>query len=206
MKKMAIFATVFALLLGTALATATSPALVESLEYKGFGVLAVEFWEDGNWVSESTFTITDAQGAPLEYTVLGGDEDDCYLMISALMDGSEYTFGYAAQNISFVALADREYRVDRQGNVRIEYETDPCDYCGKTDHDDDFCPSRPASSRGDDDDRYDRCDLCGETGHDDDDCPSRPASSRGDDDDRYDHDDDDDDDRYDRDDDDDDDD
>lgn len=165
----------------TALATDTR---IDSLEYKGYGILKLEFNRDANWYPDAAFSLSDGITA-LTVTPFAGEEDDAYLYAPEIMDGGEYSLnfilGNTKQSIAFTADPSLEYKINKSGEIKIKTDNDRCDFCREAGHDEDFCPERV--NEGDiptdletmawyfDIDEF--CERCGGIGHDDDRCSNR---------------------------------
>ena len=156
---------------------------VESVEYKGFGILKIDFTRDCDWYAASAIALTDMSGAEIPYTFIGGEEEECYLRADAPIEGTDVnlslTLGETNQNLTFTAKAGVEYDF-RGDNVNVKIEKEKCDFCRQPGHDEDYCPERiDASNLPTDPDSLarlfdiDRCDRCGGIGHDDDRCPGK---------------------------------
>lgn len=165
----------------TALADA---ARIESLEYKGFGVLELEFTKDCDWYASANLALSDAQGAVLSHIVIGGEEDNCYLRAEALQPEENYVLAFSLegveQEIPFQCVSGVEYKIGKDGEVAARTDDEDCDNCSAVGHDEEFCPERiDAAALPEDPDALarifdiDRCDDCGGIGHDDDHCPNR---------------------------------
>lgn len=161
-----------------------SDSRIESLEYKGFGVLKLEFNRDTNWYPAADFSLSDGFNQ-LSITILAGEEDDAYLYIPEITDGAEYSLifrlGVTEQTIPFTADSSIEYKINKNGELKTKVDKDRCDFCREPGHDDDFCPEQvnpgdiPSDPEGIawyfDIDEF--CERCGGIGHDDDACPGR---------------------------------
>ena len=116
---------------------------IEEVEYKGFGIVKLDFDRDVRWYPEARFSLTDAAGTAIEATVIGGDEDSAYLFARDLPENVEtnlvFTLGESGQELSFTAVTGTEYKFTKNG-VKAVVDKDRCDYCGQVGHDDDFCP------------------------------------------------------------------
>ncbi len=115
-------------------------ARIASVEYKGFGIVEVDFTGDCDWQSGSAFTLTDGDGNALLYDVLGGDEDECYLQVTDLVENAACVLGLNGQNVGFQTVTGREYVLDLDDQIHLIYNMEPCDWCNSTAHDDDYCP------------------------------------------------------------------
>ena len=164
--------------LGAALA---ADVRMESIEYKGFGILKIEFSRDCEWHPGASFTLTDESGAAIPVEPFGGDEEEAYLYAPEITDGAVYslllTLEGTEQSASFTADSALEYRINKSGEVNVREDKEKCDFCRERGHDEDYCPERvnpgdiPADPEGlawyfD----IDLCDRCGGFGHDDDRC------------------------------------
>lgn len=116
---------------------------IEEVEYKGFGIVKIDFTRDCKWYPDAQFVMTDVNGGPIEAAVIGGEEDEAYLFIRDLPENVEYnltfTLGETVQELSFTAVTGAEYRFTADGVTAI-VDNDRCDYCGDVGHDDDYCP------------------------------------------------------------------
>ena len=180
--KKRFFSALLALTLMFAFAAFAADLRVESLEYKGFGVLKVEFNRDCSWYPDAAFTLTGSDPLPLTATPFAGEEEEAWLYVPEIVDGGAYslrfTFGTVEQVIDFTADTSLEYKINKSGELKTKTDNDRCDYCHETGHDEDFCPNYvnrgdiPADLEGlawyfDIDDF---CERCGGFGHDDDNC------------------------------------
>ena len=183
--KKRFFAAVLALALSFVFTGAfAADTTVESLEYKGFGVLKVEFSRDVSWYPDAVFTLTDSASLPVTVTPFAGEEEDAYLYAPDILDGGAYTLsfslGSSSQTIPFEANASLEYKINKSGEIISREDKDRCDFCRESGHDDDFCPDRvnPGDIPADLDglawyfDIDEFCERCGGFGHDDDRCPN----------------------------------
>ena len=118
-------------------------ARIEEVEYKGFGIVKVDFTKDCAWYPDAQFSMTDMNGSPVEAAVIGGEEDEAYLFIRDLPENVVYnlifSLGEVNQELSFTAVTGTEYRFTADGVTAI-VDMERCDYCGEAGHDDDFCP------------------------------------------------------------------
>ena len=170
---------ILAIVAGTALAAPDTS--VESVEYMGFGIVEIDFTRDCDWYPTATIALTDASGEELPVEIIGGEADNCYLRAD-VTDGAALTLRFALggtdQTVDFEAVTGTEYNV-RNGSVSPRVDKEKCDFCGKSGHDEDYCPERiDASNLPEDPDALarmfdiDRCERCGGIGHDDDHCPN----------------------------------
>ena len=184
MKKRFI-AALLALVLSFAFTTAlAADTRIESLEYKGYGVIKVEFARDCNWYPDAVFTLTGDAELPLTITPFAGEEEDAYLYAPEIISGGAYrlsfTLGSTEQVIDFTADTSLKFKINKSGVLNTKTDNDRCDFCRETGHDEDFCPQRvnegdiPADLKGlawyFDIDEF--CERCGGFGHDDDRCPN----------------------------------
>lgn len=177
---LAVLTLILALALPTALAADTR---IESLEYKGYGILKLEFNRDVAWYPGAVFTLSD-ELIELSITPFAGEEEDAYLYAPEIADGGAYTLsftlGSVSQSIPFTADTSLEYKINKSGEMKTRTDKERCDFCRETGHDEDFCPERvsvgdiPADLEGMawyfDIDEF--CERCGGFGHDDDRCPN----------------------------------
>ena len=116
---------------------------IEEVEYKGFGIVKVDFNRDCKWYPDAQFVMTDVSGSPIEAAVIGGEEDEAYLFIRDLPENVEYnlifTLGETVQELSFTAVTGTEFRFTANGVTAVA-DKERCDFCGESGHDDDFCP------------------------------------------------------------------
>lgn len=116
---------------------------IEEVEYKGFGIVKLDFDRDVRWYPEAQFALSDASGAAIEAAVIGGDEDSAYLFVRDLPENAEYDLvfklGETEQELSFTAVTGTEYKFTKDG-VTAVVDKERCDFCGQSGHDDDFCP------------------------------------------------------------------
>jgi len=174
-----------ALILTLSLPTAfAADSRIESVEYKGFGILKIEFTRDCDWYASSVITLTDTSGTEIPYVFLGGEAEESYLRAETLTEDTEFsldfTLGETRQNISLRAETGTKFKVDANGNTKERKEDDRCDLCRERGHDDDYCPQRiDANTLPTNPDELarlfdiDRCERCGGMGHDDDRCTGR---------------------------------
>lgn len=177
----ALLALTLMFVFSTALASDTR---IESLEYKGFGILKLEFNRDTNWYPNASFRLSDGLTS-LTITPFAGEEEDAYLYAPEIVDGSEYSLSFSLgsteQTIAFTADPSLEYKINKSGDLKLRTDNERCDFCREPGHDDDFCPERvnpgdiPSDLEGMawyfDIDEF--CEHCGGIGHDDDRCPNR---------------------------------
>lgn len=182
--KKRIFAIVLTLSLVLSMSAFAADSRVESLEYKGFGILKLEFNHDTNWYPAAEFTLSDGFTS-LTVTAFAGEEDDAYLYAPEIIDGGDYSLGFTlgntVQTIPFTADPSIEVKINKNGELKTKVDKDRCDFCDVSGHDEDFCPERvnpgdiPADLGGMawyfDIDEF--CERCGGIGHDDDDCLNR---------------------------------
>lgn len=184
-------ALLIALILAFALPMAfADDSRIESIEYKGFGILKIEFLRDCDWYTSAEIGLTDGDGNALAYVYIGGEAEECYLRAEALKEGSpvnlSFRMGQNSQSLSFTAETGLEHKVKADGTIlRRDKDGEACDFCKLRGHDEDFCPERiDASSLSDDPAELarlfdiDRCDFCGGMGHDDERCPERETSKK----------------------------
>lgn len=183
--KKRIFAALLALTLIFALPCALAAgARVESLEYKGFGVLEVELNMDCAWYPGAQFSLTNAEGAQIAVTPFGGDEEEAYLYAPEIIDGGAYSLRFALdeveQSIAFTADTAEKYRVSAGGELIALKNDERCDFCRAPGHNEDFCPERIDSAQLPDDLAalarlfdVELCERCGGFGHDEDRCTGK---------------------------------
>ena len=98
-------------------------ARIEEVEYKGFGIVKVDFTKDCAWYPDARFSMTDMNGNPVELTVIGGEEDEAYLFSRDLPENVEYnlTFvlGETEQEVSFTAVTGTEFRFTANGVTAV---------------------------------------------------------------------------------------
>lgn len=180
-----IIAVLLALTLSLALPGALAAGVrMESVEYKGFGVLDIEFSRESEWFPAAIFTLTDETGLAIEATVIAGEEENAWLYAPEIVDGAAYSLqfvlGETDQTVPFTADTALEHRVNKNNEVTVREDREKCDFCRAPGHDDDFCPERinPADIPAEPADvaRFfdidDFCERCGGIGHDDDRCPN----------------------------------
>ena len=171
-----------ALILSTALAASASSARIEEVEYMGFGIVKAELSRDCDWYASAAVTLTDASGNAVAYEFIGGEAEEIYLRAADIIDGGAYTLGFSLngveQSIRFDATTGQSCKVANDGQLSVKVDRELCELCGKSGHDDDFCPTRVTeevlSSDADALARFfdiDRCERCNGIGHDDDHCP-----------------------------------
>ena len=169
---------VLALILPTAFASSVQ---IDEIEYMGFGVVRAELSRDCDWYASADVTLSDASGNAVAYEFLGGEADEIYLRAADVIDGGAYTLGFALngvdQAIRFDATTGQSCKISAGGQLSVKADRENCDVCGKSGHDDDFCPTRVNAEilSGDADAlaRFfdiDRCERCNGIGHDDDHC------------------------------------
>lgn len=183
--KKRFFAAFLALVLSFAFTAAlAADTRIESLEYKGFGIIKVEFARDCSWYPDAVFTLTGSDPLPLTVTPFAGDEEEAYLYAPEIVDGSAYSlhlsFGATEQVLDFTADTSLEYKINKSGELKVKTDKERCDFCRESGHDEDFCPERvnvgdiPTDLEGMawyfDIDEF--CENCGGFGHDDDRCPN----------------------------------
>ena len=183
--KKRFFAALLALVLSFAFTAAfAANSTIESLEYKGFGILELEFRGKPSWYPDAVFTLSDGLNT-LSVTPFAGEEDNAFLYAPELIDGSEYTLSVSLngseESITFTADTSLEYKFNKNGELNVKEDKERCDYCREPGHDEDFCPERvnPGDIPADPEsmawyfDIDDFCEICGGIGHDDDRCPNR---------------------------------
>lgn len=178
-----IIALLLALVLAFALPLAfAADSRIEGVEYKGFGILKLDFTRDCDWYTSAGITLRDMSGAEIPYTFIGGEEEEAYLRAEGI-EGKDltldFTLGETSQSLDFTAVTGTEYNF-RGDKVKVEIEKERCDRCGEPGHDEDYCPERIDAAALPEDAAelarifdIDRCDRCGGMGHDDDRCPNR---------------------------------
>lgn len=118
-------------------------ARIEEIEYKGFGVIKIDFLHDCRWYPDAKFTLTDPDAKEYETVVIGGEEDEAFLFVRDLPENVEYKLKFEldgnVQELVFTAVTGTEYHYGANGVTPI-VDKDRCDRCGKVGHDDDFCP------------------------------------------------------------------
>ena len=179
-----IIALLLALLLAFALPLAfAADSRIEEIEYKGFGILKLDFNRGCDWFASAEIALTDDSGTEVPYTFIGGEDEECYLRAETLQDGASvnlaFRLGETVQNLRFNAETGVNYRV-KGDDVSARSDNERCDFCRESGHDEEYCPGRidPATLSGDPDALarifdIDRCDFCRGMGHDDDRCPER---------------------------------
>lgn len=183
--KKRLFAVLLVLSLVLSLSTAmAADSRIESLEYKGYGILKVEFNRDTDWYPAAVFTLSDGF-VEIGITPFAGEEDDAYLYAPEILSGGEYTLSFTLgttdQTIPFTADTSLEYKINKSGELKTKVDKERCDFCRESGHDEDFCPESvnagdiPSDLEGlawyFDIDEF--CEDCGGIGHDDDRCPNR---------------------------------
>ena len=171
-----------ALILSSALAASASSARIEEIEYMGFGVVKAELSRDCDWYASAAVSLTDVSGNAVAFEYIGGDADELYLRAAQIIDGGAYTLSFSLngmeQAVRFDATTGQSCKVSADGQLRVEVDRELCELCGKSGHEDDFCPTRVTEDvLGGDADALalffdiDRCERCNGIGHDDDHCP-----------------------------------
>lgn len=185
MKRLTAIFLALTLILALPAAFASTGVRLESLEYKGFGVIEVEFSRETSWYPDATFTMTGLLGEAVEITPFAGEDENAYLYAPGIVDGGSYSlqmvFGAVEQRIDFTAVTGTEYRINKNDAVTTREDKEKCDFCRERGHDEDFCPERinPGDIPSDPEglawyfDVDDFCDRCGGFGHDDDNCKNR---------------------------------
>jgi len=185
MKRRTAILLVLTLILALPTAFANTGVRIESLEYKGFGVIEVDFSRETSWHPDAVFTLTDALGERIEITPFAGEDENAFLYAPGIVDGADYrlqmVFGSIDQSVDFTASTGTEYRINKNDEVSAREDKEKCDFCRERGHDEDFCPERinPGDIPSDLDglawyfDVDDFCDRCGGFGHDDDNCRNR---------------------------------
>ena len=177
----ALLALTLALALPAALAADTR---IESLEYKGFGVIKVEFTRETQWNPGATFTLTDGSNTAVTATPFASEDEEAYLYAPDIADGAAYTLqftlGATDQTIPFTADTALDHRISKSDEVTAREDKEKCDFCRTPGHDEDFCPERinPGDVPTDISglawyfDIDELCERCRGFGHDDERCPN----------------------------------
>lgn len=186
MKNKNYFAIIIALVLAFALPAAlAADTRMETVEYKGFGVIKVEYSRNADWYPDAVFTLRDDAGFEVFLTIIAGEEDDAYLYAPDMLNNEAYSLqfvlGSTDQTVNFSAVTGTEYRINKNNEVNAKVDKEKCDFCRQSGHDEDFCPERvnPGDIPSDpasiawyfDIDAF--CERCDGIGHDDDRCPNR---------------------------------
>lgn len=145
MKKIGSVLVLMLMCLAMATVALAAGTRIEEIQYKGFGVIRIDFTRDCRWYPDAKFTLRGADAEPYDAIVLGGEEDEAYLFVRDLPENAEYDLIFELdgeiRELSFTAVTGTEFHFGPNGITEI-IDNDRCDICREVGHDDDFCPKR----------------------------------------------------------------